>query len=56
MNNNRVLLEEVNEAFDYFAWRIFELKTDDAHYIRAMQKYIEALEEDLNNNEVRVNG
>jgi hypothetical protein len=47
MNNNRVLLETVNEAFDYFAWRAYELKTDDAYYLKAMMKYIELLEEDL---------
>lgn len=51
MNNNSVLLEEVNEAFDYFAWRVFELKTDDVYYLRAMMKYIELLEEDLKDNQ-----
>jgi len=47
MNNNRVLLETVNEAFEYFSWRIFELKADDGHYINAMMRYIELLEEEL---------
>ena len=51
MNNYRVLLEEVNEAFEYFSYRAFELKTDDAHYIKAMMKYIELLEEELKDKE-----
>lgn len=47
MDRRALLLEEVRESFDYFAWRVFELKTDDAHYIKAMQMYIKLLEENL---------
>ena len=39
------LLDRVDDGFNYFnGYRLEELKTDDAYYIKAFMDYIESLE------------
>lgn len=43
-NNETTLLDKVDDGFNYFHYRMEELKTDDWFYIKAFMKYIESLE------------
>lgn len=38
------LLDKVEDGFNYFDFRMEELKTDDKVYIKAFMEYIELLE------------
>ena len=39
-----ILLDQVDDGYNYFGYRIFELKEDDQVYIHAFMRYIEHLE------------
>jgi len=41
------LIDKVDDGFNYFSYRLEELKTDDVYYIKAFMKYIESLESKL---------
>lgn len=41
------LIDQVDDGFDYFAYRLEELNRDDVYYIKAFIKYIEVLENKL---------
>jgi hypothetical protein len=41
------LIDQVDEGFKYFGYRLEELKTDDVYYIEAFMRYIESLESKL---------
>lgn len=41
------LIDKVDDGFNYFGYRLEELKTDDVYYIKAFMKYIESLESKL---------
>ena len=38
------LLDKVDQGFQYFDYRLEELKSDDVYYIKAFMKYIQKLE------------
>ncbi len=38
------LIDKVDDGFNYFGYRLEELKTDDVYYIQAFMDYIELLE------------
>ena len=45
MNRTKnILLDQVDDGYNYFAYRMFELKQDDQVYIQAFMRYIEHLE------------
>ena len=39
-----ILLDQVDDGYNYFKYRIFELNKDDQVYIQAFMLYIEYLE------------
>ena len=41
------LIDQVDDGFNYFGYRLEELKRDDVYYIEAFMKYIEVLESKL---------
>lgn len=41
------LIDQVDDGFNYFGYRLEELKTDDVYYIEAFMRYIESLESKL---------
>lgn len=41
------LIDQVDDGFNYFGYRLEELITDDVYYIKAFMKYIEVLESKL---------
>ena len=41
------LIDQVDDGFNYFNYRLEELRTDDVYYIKAFMKYIEVLESKL---------
>jgi len=41
------LTDQVDDGFNYFNYRLEELRTDDVYYIKAFMKYIEVLESKL---------
>ena len=41
------LIDKVDDGFNYFGYRLEELKTDDVYYIQAFMDYIELLESKL---------
>jgi hypothetical protein len=41
------LIDQVDDGFNYFSYRLEELKRDDVYYIDAFMKYIEVLESKL---------
>lgn len=41
------LIDRVDDGFNYFSYRLEELKTDDVYYIEALMEYIELLESKL---------
>ena len=41
-------LDNVQDAIDYFNFRVEDLKNDDIHYLNVMLNYIEDLEKQLN--------
>ena len=41
------LIDKVDDGFNYFGYRLEELKTDDVYYIKAFMTYIESLESKL---------
>lgn len=41
------LIDKVDDGFNYFGYRLEELKTDDVYYIKAFMDYIELLESKL---------
>ena len=43
----RNLIDQVDDGFNYFGYRLEELKRDDVYYIEAFMKYIEVLESKL---------
>ena len=49
MNKNK-LIDQVDDGFNYFNYRLEELISDDAYYIVAFMAYITELESKLNNN------
>jgi len=44
------LIDQVDDGFNYFNYRLEELRTDDVYYIKAFMKYIEVLESKLKSN------
>jgi hypothetical protein len=38
------LIDKVDDGFNYFGYRLEELKTDEVYYIQAFMDYIELLE------------
>lgn len=38
------LIDRVDDGFNYFDYRLEELKSDDVYYIKAFMDYIEELE------------
>ena len=50
--DNNKLRNQLDDAYSYLEYRIFELKEDDQYYIKELMRYIERLEcenEELNN-------
>ena len=50
--DNNELKNQLDDAYSYLEYRIFELKEDDQYYIKELMRYIERLEcenEELNN-------
>ena len=47
---NNKIINQVDDAFNYFSFRLEELKKDDVYYIRALMHYIDILESQLNKN------
>ena len=41
------LIDQVDDGFNYFEFRLEELNRDDVYYIEAFMKYIEVLESKL---------
>lgn len=41
------LIDQVDDGFNYFGYRLEELKRDDVYYIEAFMEYIKVLESKL---------
>lgn len=47
------MLNKVDDAIGYFSWRFDELKHDDVYYIEWLVKYIDYLEQKVDNNKAK---
>ena len=44
MNRYKKIIDIVDDGYNYFSYRLEEVKTDDRFYIKAFMSYIELLE------------
>lgn len=44
MNRYKKIIDIVDDGYNYFSYRLEEVKTDDRYYIKAFMSYIELLE------------
>ena len=44
MNRYKKIIDIVDDGYNYFSYRLEEVKTDDRYYLKAFMSYIELLE------------
>ena len=47
IKGDNIIIDQVDDGFNYFGYRLEELKTDDVYYIESFMRYIESLESKL---------